>query len=54
MFAASVSAAQSQLAALTGPATRARVILQGYRDTNTLGMMTDAASKITVNVVEIW
>ena len=53
-FAAAVSAAQSQLAALTGPATKAKVTLQGYRDANAAGQMFEAGSKITVNVIEVW
>lgn len=54
-FAASIAMAQSAMAALTGPAPNAKVLITGYRDLNTVAPLpATSASKIDVNVTEFW
>ncbi len=48
-------AAEAAVNALTGAATRAKVIIQGYRDTVTIAPFAGAASSmIKVSVTEVW
>ncbi len=54
-FNAAISAAQSQLNALTGNAPNARVVATGYLDLNvTAPIPATGASKISVLVSEFW
>jgi hypothetical protein len=54
-FAAAIVSAQAQLAALTGNAPNARVVITGYLDLNvTAPLPAAAASKISVLASEFW
>jgi hypothetical protein len=54
-FAAAIASAQAALASLAGTATKARVIMTGYADTNTAAPHPGAtASSIRVECVEIF
>lgn len=53
-FAAAIVMAQAGVAALTGPATKVKVVLTGYRDSVVAGTIFTAASKIDVSVMEKW
>ena len=49
-----MTAAQSALASLVGNATKARVNIAGYHDTNTTQAAGHMSSSIKIEVTEIW
>jgi hypothetical protein len=51
---AAVTAAQGALAALSGPATKATVTIQGYRDSVVSAVPGMVASKIKVTALEVF
>jgi hypothetical protein len=54
-FSAAIAAAQAALASLVGPATRARVTIQGYRDLVSAAPWPGAtSSQIKITVVEVF
>lgn len=53
-FTAAASAAQQALAALAGPATKARVKMTGRADSNTTGLPGMAGSILKIEIVEVW
>ncbi len=53
-LAAAITAAQDALAALVGPATKATVTIQGYRDSVASAPAGIVASKIKVTTLEVW